>query len=82
MFRRLLSRRVSVEAMIEFALLMAIPYLVIGILWAFFNIEQVERFETYWDRLIPAGSEEVALVEGALFWPVFLVGADLPHDGE
>jgi acyl-CoA reductase-like NAD-dependent aldehyde dehydrogenase len=44
-FRRILSRRVSVEAMIEFAPWMAIPYLVIGIVWAFFNIEQVKRFK-------------------------------------
>ncbi len=78
----MLSRRVSVEAMIEFALVMAVPYLVIGIVWAFLNIEQVGRFETYWGRLIPAGSEAVALVEGALFWPVFVLGADVPHDGE
>ena len=68
--------------MIEFALWMAIPYLVIGMAWTFFNIEQVKRFETHWDKLIPAGSEAVALVEGALFWPVFVVGADVPHEGE
>jgi len=30
-----LSRRVSVEAMIEFALWMAIPYIVIGLVFAF-----------------------------------------------
>jgi hypothetical protein len=32
-----LSRRVSVEAMIEFALWMAIPYIVLGLVFAFFG---------------------------------------------
>ena len=44
--RRVLSRKVSVAAMIEFALWLAIPYLLIGLVWAFFDAEQVQLFDT------------------------------------
>ena len=37
--RRVLSRRVSVEAMIEFALWMALPYIVVGLVFAFFGAD-------------------------------------------
>jgi hypothetical protein len=37
---------VSVEAMIEFAWWMAIPHIVIGLVFAFFGAEQVQLIET------------------------------------
>ena len=55
--RRLLSRKVSIEAMIEFAMWIAIPYLVIGIVWTFFNADDVARIESQLETRIPAGSE-------------------------
>jgi hypothetical protein len=54
--RRVLSRRVSVEAMIEFALWMAIPYIVVGLVFAFFGVEQVQLIETQLQTRLPAGS--------------------------
>ena len=53
MLRRLLSRRVSVEAMLEFAMWMAIPYLLIGLVWAFFDAEQVQLLETALQSRLP-----------------------------
>jgi hypothetical protein len=41
--RRLLSRKVSIEAMLEFAMWIAIPYLVVGIVWTFLNADDVAR---------------------------------------
>ena len=72
--RRMLSRRVSVDAMIEFALWMAIPYIVIGVVFAFFGAEQAQLIETQLQTRLPAGSEIAAFLLTALLWPFQLVG--------
>ena len=41
MLRRKLSYRVSVEALIELALWLAVPYITIGVIWAFLHPDQV-----------------------------------------
>ncbi|MGV0791610.1 hypothetical protein [Mycolicibacterium sp. XJ1819] len=73
----MLSRRVSVEAMIETAMWLSIPYLLIGLVWAFFDAEQVRLVETQLQRLLPAGAEIFAFVVTAGTWPVLLLGVDL-----
>jgi hypothetical protein len=75
--RRVLSRRVSVEAVIEIAMWLAIPYVVIGLLWAFFHVEQVQQIETLLQTRIPAGSEIAAFGQVAVMWPVLLVAPDV-----
>lgn len=75
--RKLLSRRVSVEAMIECGLWLAIPYLLIGFGWAFFGAEQVQAIETALQSRLPAGSEIIAFVQTALMWPYLLLGIDV-----
>jgi uncharacterized membrane protein (DUF441 family) len=75
--RRVLSRRVSVEAMIEFALWMAIPYLVIGLVVAFFGAEHVHLIETQLQTRLPAGADVAAYVLMVLLWPATLGGVDL-----
>ncbi len=70
----MLSRRVSVDAMIESALWMAIPYIVIGLVFAFFGAEQVQLIETQLQSRFPAGSEIAAFLLTALLWPSQLVG--------
>jgi len=75
--RRLLSRRVSVEAMIEFALWMAIPYTVIGLVFAFFGAEQVQLIQTELQTKLPAGADIAAYGLTALFWPAELFGVDV-----
>ena len=75
--RRVLSRKVSVEAMIEVAMWLAIPYLLVGLVWAFFDVEQVQIIETALQTRLPAGSDIVAFVQTALMWPVLVLGVDL-----
>jgi hypothetical protein len=75
--RRVLSRRVSVEAMIEFALWLAIPYVVIGLVFAFFGAEQVALVETHLQTRLPAGSDIAAYGLTALFWPAELFGVNI-----
>ena len=77
MLRRVLSRRVSVEAMIEIAMWLAVPYLLIGFVWAFFDAEQVQLFETAFQRRLPAGSDILAFVQTAVMWPQLMLGADV-----
>ncbi|ULE33561.1 hypothetical protein [Mycobacterium sp. IDR2000157661] len=77
MLRRLLSRRVSVEAVLETLMWLAVPYLIIGLTWAFFDAEQVAAIDTAWRNRLPAGSDVGALVVTALNWPARLFGIDL-----
>jgi hypothetical protein len=75
--RRLLRRRVSVEAMIEFALWIAVPYVVIGLVFAFLRAEQVGLIETQLQTRLPAGADIAAYGLTAFFWPAELFGVDV-----
>lgn len=75
--RRLLSRKVSVEAMIEFALWLAIPYIVVGLIWTFIHPADMQRMADQWDRVLPAGSQVAALVELTALWPVLITGVQM-----
>ncbi|MCT7660964.1 hypothetical protein [Mycobacterium deserti] len=77
MLRRILSRRVSVEAMLEFAMWLALPYLTIGLVWAFFDAEQVHLIDAALRNRIPAGSDVGAFVLTAASWPARVFGFDL-----
>jgi hypothetical protein len=77
MLRRVLSRRVRVDAMIEFALWMAVPYILIGLVFAFFGAEHVQLIETQLQTRLPAGSDIAAYVLTALLWPATLFGVDV-----
>jgi hypothetical protein len=63
--------------MLEFAMWMAIPYVVIGLTFAFFGAEQVRLLETQLQTRVPAGSDIVAYGLTALFWPANLFGVDV-----
>ena len=71
--QRLLSRRLSVEAVIELLMWLAIPYILIGLLWSFFHAEQVQHIEVLLQTRIPAGSEVAAFGQVALMWPTLLI---------
>ena len=63
--------------MIEFALWMAIPYILIGLVFAFFGVERVQLIETQLQTRLPAGSDIAAYGLTALFWPAALFGVDV-----
>ena len=75
--RRLLSRKVSVEAMIEAAMRLAIPYLLVGIGWTFLNADDVARIEAQLKTSIPAGSDLAAFGATTALWPFLLVGDEV-----
>ncbi|BBX25519.1 hypothetical protein [Mycolicibacterium alvei] len=75
--RRILGHRVSVEQMLETLMWLALPYLVIGLVWTFFHPEQVQLIETSLLTKFPAGANLVAFGQVTLLWPVLLLGADV-----
>lgn len=73
--RRVLSRKISIEAMLEFLMWAAIPYLVIGLAWTFFHPEQVQLLENQLLLRVPAGANLVSFGLVTLLWPVQVLGA-------
>ncbi len=73
----MLSRKVSVEAMIEAAMWIAIPYLLVGIVWTFLNADDVARIESQLETRIPAGSDLVAFGTTTALWPFLLFGDEI-----
>ena len=77
MLRRVLSPRVSVEAMIEVVMWMLVPYIAIGLGWAFFHPEQVVLLQTELNTRMPAGSDVAAYLTTGALWPWELFGAQI-----
>lgn len=72
MLRRVLNYRVSVEDLIEIALWLAIPYLLIGVGWAFLHPDRVQHYEALLSQL-PAGANLIAFGLTVALWPVLLI---------
>lgn len=75
--RRVLNFRVRVEQLIEVALWLAIPYLVAGVVFTFFNAEAVDRYEARLETQLPAGANLLAFGHTTAMWPVLLVAPDV-----
>jgi hypothetical protein len=71
--RSVLSRRLSVADVIELHLWLAIPYVTIGLGWAFFHVDKVRRLEDALQTLVPAGGGMAAYLLVAALWPVYLL---------
>jgi len=56
---------------------MAIPYVVVGLAFAFFSAEQVALIQPQLQTRLPAGADIAAYGLTALFWPAGLVGIDV-----
>lgn len=77
MLRRVLNYKVSVEALLELATWLAIPYLAVGLVWTFTHPDQVTAIETTLLTRVPAGANLVAFGEVTLFWPVMIFADQL-----
>jgi hypothetical protein len=74
--RRALAYHVSVEALIELAVWLAIPYLAIGLVWALVHPEQTQQLQTRLERVLPAGADVGSFGLMMAFWPASLQIAD------
>ena len=72
-----LPEKVSVVAMLEIAMWVAIPYLLVGIVWAFLNADDVARVENRLETRIPAGSDLAAFGTTTALWPFLLFGHEV-----
>lgn len=70
--RRILGHRVSVGALIELAVWLAIPYLCIGFVWTMFHTEQVERIRVRVEAVSPIGADVAAFGLATALWPAAL----------
>jgi hypothetical protein len=75
--RRILGHQVSVEAMIEVVLWNLVPFIAIGLGWAFFHPEQVGLLQTELNTRMPAGSNLAAYLTTGALWPWELFGAQI-----
>lgn len=75
--RGLLSRKVSVGAMLEFALWLGLLHVAIGIVWAFLHYDTVTRMEAELQTTLPAGGDLVAFGVTTLLWPILLIAGPL-----
>lgn len=78
--RRILSYRVSVATLLEVALWLAVPYLSMGLAWAFFHPDVVQRVQAQLQQQLhlSEGSDyEVAVGAAIVGWPMVLL---LPTD--
>jgi len=71
--REVLKYEVSIETLIEVAMWLAIPYLLIGLTWAFFHVEAVAQLQDQLQKILPAGAEVAAYVAAALLWQVLVL---------
>ncbi|OAN35434.1 hypothetical protein [Mycolicibacterium iranicum] len=71
--RRGLSTRVSVGGVIEFGLWLLIPYVTMGLTWAFFHADEVRRLEDLLAGEIPAGGGMAAYLLVAALWPLHVL---------
>ncbi|OMC07879.1 hypothetical protein [Mycolicibacterium fortuitum] len=75
--QRILGHKLSVEQVLETLTWLALPYMVIGLVWTFLHPEQVQVIEASLLTKFPAGADLVAFGQVTLLWPVLLLGADV-----
>jgi len=74
--QRVLTRTVSVGTLIEMALWLAVPYLVIGFAWASLHSEQVQQIQMRVQKLSPVGADLTAFGLVTALWPASIQIAD------
>ena len=75
--RRALSSRVSVGGLTEIAVWLAGAYLVVGLVWAYFHSDALQRMEEQLEQQLHLPSDSnyrlAALAEASVLWPVMTV---------
>ena len=74
--RRILDRRVSVGALTEVTVWLAVGYLAVGLTWSLFHPDGVQRIQERLEQhlQLPAGTYQLAaLGEASVLWPVAAV---------
>jgi hypothetical protein len=73
LLRRVLDHPVTIAALLEFAMWLAIPYVIVGSAWAFIHADRVNELEAAWSKALPAGANIAAFGEATALWPALLL---------
>jgi hypothetical protein len=73
LLRRALDHPVTVAALLEFAMWLAVPYIAFGGTWAFIHADRVNELEVEWNKALPAGANIAAFGEATALWPALLL---------
>ena len=68
-----LSRPVKVEAMIETLMWLAVPYIVIGLVFTIANPDDMRALEKQVQTQLPAGADVASFGATTLLWPMMLI---------
>ena len=74
--RRVLDVEVTIAGLLEFAMWLAVPHILIGVVFTFLQPDYVIQFEKQLVHL-PAGAHLVAFGESVLLWPVLLIAPQI-----
>lgn len=74
--RRVLHYEISIGALIEMALWLAIPYLAVGFVWAVLHADETQRIQSRLENVWPAGADIAAFGLTAALWPASIQIAD------
>ncbi|MGK2869889.1 MAG: hypothetical protein ACSLFA_25240 [Mycobacterium sp.] len=69
----LLSRPVTVEAMIETLMWLLVPHIVIGLVFTVTHPEDVRALEKQVQTQLPAGADVASFGATTLLWPMMLI---------
>jgi hypothetical protein len=69
----LLSRPVKVEAMIETLMWLALPYIVIGLVFTVAHPDDVRALEKQVQTQLPAGADMASFGATTLLWPMMMI---------
>ncbi|MGO8940574.1 MAG: hypothetical protein ACLQLO_26845 [Mycobacterium sp.] len=74
--QRVLNHQVSIGALIEVALWLAVPYLCVGFVWSSLHGEQVQQIQTRLEKLSPTSADLLAFGFATALWPASMQIAD------
>lgn len=76
LLQRVLKYQVTIGALIEAALWLAIPYLAIGFTWSSLHPDQVQQIQVRVEKVSPLGADVTALGLATALWPASIQIAD------
>jgi hypothetical protein len=73
LLRRVLGHSVTVPALLEFAMWLAVLYIVVGLVWVYLHADRVDALEAAWGEALPVGEDMAAFGEATALWPALLL---------
>ncbi|MGV0743928.1 hypothetical protein [Mycolicibacterium sp. XJ870] len=75
--KRVLNREVTIGGVLETAMWLAIPYIVVGVVVAFLHADYIDMLATQFNTRLPAGADIAAFGQITVMWPGLLLSSDL-----